>query len=367
MSRVGTLLVLAGLAAGFSPAAGRAAAADRYADPSSWLCRPGRSDACSAPLTSTVVAPASGELTKRTYSPDPDAPIDCFYVYPTVSQEPTPNADMRAGTEEQRVARQQFARFGAKCRTFAPIYRQTTVAALRGAVPGADPKLAYDDVLAAWRRYLAQDNQGRGVVLVGHSQGSFLLARLIAQEIDGKPVQMRLVSAIIPGADIQVPIGRNVGGAFQHIPLCKSAAQAGCIIAYSSYLASDPPGAGAFFGKAGGPGSVDACVNPAALLGADSLDAELPTTGQVAERLGTAFVQDPGLIAADCVTSGDRTFLAISIKQTGVGSQTLTRALGALDARAPGWGLHAIDVNLALGDLVEIVGRQGQAWMAQKR
>jgi len=42
----------------------------------------------------------------------------------------------------------------------------------------------YDDVRDAWHHYLEHDNQGRGVVLVGHSQGSFILAELIRQEID---------------------------------------------------------------------------------------------------------------------------------------------------------------------------------------
>ncbi len=349
------------------PAPGRAATPVDYSNPSSWLCRPGRADACSAPLTSTVVSPTGGGLSKRTYAPDPDAAIDCFYVYPTVSHEPTANADIAAGPEEQRVATAQFARFAAKCRTFAPLYRQTTVAAMRGQAQGADPDLAYGDVRAAWRQYLASDNRGRGVVLIGHSQGAHLLVRLIAEEIDGHAAQRRLVSAILPGADIQVPVGQDLGGSFRRIPLCRKADQTGCVIAYSSYLAADPPGPDAPFGRSRGPGSADACVNPGALVADGGLDPELPTTGEVAKMLATTLVENPGLISAACTTAGDRNFLAISIKPDGVGSSALSRALNALDSRAPGWGLHAIDINLTLGDLVEIVGRQGRAWAAAAR
>ena len=354
------------MAAMLSPAAGRAQTAVDYSAPASWLCLPGRSDACSAPLTSTVVAPAGGVLSKRTYAPDPSAPIDCFYVYPTVSREQAPNADMTPGPEEQRVVTAQFARFGASCRTFAPLYRQTTVAAMGGGVAGADRALAYGDVLAAWRSYLARDNHGRGVVLVGHSQGASLLARLIAEEIDGRPVQRQLVSAIILGTGVQVPVGQDVGGSFKHVPLCRRADQAGCVIAYSTYLAADPPGPDAYFGKAEGPGLAYACVNPGALTDDGGLDAELPTTGEVARVLGTTLVENPGLISAACTTAGDRTYLAVGVKATGVGAPALTRALTALDSRAPRWGLHAIDVNLTLGDLVEIVGRQGRAWTAAR-
>ena len=359
------LLVL-GLIAGLGPAAAAAPAVD-YAQPSSWLCRPGQADVCAEPLTSTVVSSADGARTRRTYAPDPAAPIDCFYVYPTVSQQPAGNADMTASPEVRHTAAEQFARFSTACRPFAPIYRQTTVPAMRGEAQGADRELAYGDVLAAWRAYLAHDNHGRGVVLIGHSQGASHLQRLIAEEIDGKPAQQLLVSAILLGGNLQTAAGADVGGTFQHVGLCRSADQTGCVIAYSSYLAADPPGAEAYFGGATGPGLAPVCVNPAALLGEASLEAELPTRGEVARVLGTPLVENPGLISAACTSAGGRSFLAVSVKAEGAGAVVLARALTALDARAPGWGLHALDVDLALGDLVRIVERQGAAWTATHR
>ena len=359
-------LALLGLIAGLGPAAAAAPAVD-YAQPSSWLCRPGQADVCAEPLTSTVVSPVDGSRTQRTYAPDPAAPIDCFYIYPTVSQQAAGNADMTATPEVSRAAAQQFARFSTACRTFAPIYRQTTVPAMRGEAQGADRDLAYGDVLAAWRAYLAHDNHGRGVVLIGHSQGASHLQRLIAEEIDGKPAQQRLVSAILLGGNLQVAAGADTGGTFRRVPLCRSADQTGCVIAYSSYLAADPPGTGAYFGGAKGPGLAPVCVNPAALLGDASLEAELPTRGEVARVLGTPLVENPGLISAACTSADGRSFLAVSVKAEGTGALTLTRALTDLDARAPGWGLHALDVNLAVGDLVRIVERQGAAWSATHR
>ena len=352
------LAVLAGMA----PAAARAApAANDYADPAAWLCRPGRADACSGELTSTVVSPEGG-FSKLAYMANPRAPIDCFYVYPTVSREPTGNADMTAGPEELRAAQTQAARFGGVCRVYAPLYRQVTTAALQGEAK-ADPALAYQDVRDAWNSYLAHDNQGRGVVLIGHSQGSRILVRLIAQEIDGRPVQRRLVSGIVPGTEIGVPAGRGVGGVFAHVPLCAVADQTGCVIGYSTYLESGPPGAGSRFGGDPGKGLEDACVNPARLLGRPALQPELPTTGRVAAALGTTFVENPGVVLARCARTGDRSYLAISF---GPGAGILPTSLAALQARRPDWGLHAIDVNLALGDLVEIVARQSAAWEARR-
>jgi hypothetical protein len=292
---------------------------------------------------------------------DPNARIDCFYVYPTVSREPTANSDMALGPEEAQVAKTQFARFGAKCRLYAPLYRQITVAVLEGKAKGADFQMPYQDVLAAWNHYLAHDNQGRGFVLVGHSQGSNILRRLIAEQIDGKPVERRMVSAIIPGAEIAVPDGADVGGSFKHVPLCRKADEAGCVIGYSTYLAIAPPGPDARFGADPAPGQRDACVDPAALLGHDYLQPEFPAVGRLGDILGTTFIENPDLLKAKCSRTNGRDYLAVS---AGDGDMVVAR-LQELAARRPDWGLHVLDINIALGDLVELVGRQSAAWAAR--
>ena len=137
---------------------------------------------------------------------------------------------MTAGPEENGVVRAQFARFASQCRVFAPLYRQATLTALRAAHDRQrrSPSIArsrYNDVLDAWNHYLQHDNNGRGVVLIGHSQGSGVLTQLMRNEIDGKPVQSKLISALLLGTSLPVPKGKDVGGAFQHIPLCHSATQ----------------------------------------------------------------------------------------------------------------------------------------------
>ena len=110
-----------------------------YSDGQAWLCRPGRTDACAIDHTTTVIA-ADGKLSREAWTADPGAPIDCFYVYPTVSTDPGGNSDMNAGPEENGVVRVQFARFASQCRVFAPLYRQATLTQLRagGLVIGTD-------------------------------------------------------------------------------------------------------------------------------------------------------------------------------------------------------------------------------------
>jgi hypothetical protein len=252
-----------------APAPAAAAPVD-YTRPESWLCRPGRADdACTIDLTTTVVA-ADGTTTREAFTPHPSPPIDCFYVYPTVSFDPPPYSDLTAGNEERNVVRQQFARFRSQCRTFAPLYRQLTVGGLKAVISGTqaiDRGQNYDDVLAAWRHYVSQDSGGRPFVIIGHSQGAMILTRLIAEEIEGKPMQSRLVSAILLGTTIAVPKGRDVGGAFKSIPLCRQPGQTGCLIAFASFRSTVPPPANTLFGRVTAEGMEAACTNPAALAG----------------------------------------------------------------------------------------------------
>jgi hypothetical protein len=359
-----------------------------YAGADAWLCRPGRQDACAVDLTTTIVA-ADGTLTRETWTASPDAPIDCFYVYPTVSTDPTPASDMVADEAERNVIRQQFARFGSVCRLYAPMYRQVSLAGLRTmlATGGGGASLnrgtPYDDVRDAWHHYLEHDNQGRGVVLVGHSQGSFILAELIRQEIDGTPAQSRLVSAMLLGATMAVPSGKDVGGTFQQLPLCRMPAQTGCLVTYVSFRSTVPPPANSRFGRVTDAGMVAACTNPAALGGGSGvLHAYLSTDGNTiagttppapwvapARTVDTPWVSVPGLLAAQCASNEHAAFLEITVRgdpadprtddivgDLAVGGQVLTD-----------WGLHLVDANLGMGNLVEIVSQQARAWVDRSR
>ena len=107
------------------------------------------------------------------------------------------------------------------------MYRQVTLTALRDLMAGkasaADRKLAYLDVEAAWYNYLKRDNAGRGVVLIGHSQGAGILKQLVAGVIE-KDADMRrkMIAAYLIGTNVAVPPGGDVGGDFKRTKLCKS-------------------------------------------------------------------------------------------------------------------------------------------------
>jgi hypothetical protein len=295
---------------------------------------------------------------------------------------------MTADPAEINVVRQQAARFGSVCKVYAPLYRQVTLVGLRkmlapGATVSLDRNVGYDDVRDAWRYYLEHDNKGRGVVLISHSQGSFVLMRLVREEIEGKPVQGQLVSALILGAPMAVAKGKDVGGAFKTIPLCHSATQIGCVINYSAFRSTVPPPNNTLFGRVPDPAMEAACVNPAALGGGSGeLKAYLDASGKTItstvkpkpwvtpeQPIETPWVSVPGLLTAKCTTNEFANYLEITVHGDPADPRVddIIGDIGPATQPLANWGLHLIDVNLAMGNLVDIVGQQSKAYAAKKK
>ena len=207
MRLLAALSAIAALGVAMGPAAAPAAA------DVTWVCKPGQANnICLESLTTTVYEPGGGSRVGQAPIPA-NPPVDCFYVYPTVSNQVGPNATKAIDPEIEGIVRFQAARFSQQCRVFAPVYRQNTVPALLAQGRYTTPEsrqLAYADVVEAWRDYMKRYNGGRGVVLIGHSQGSFHLRRLLRTEIDPKPALRRqLVSAVLLGGNVLVKRGQR--------------------------------------------------------------------------------------------------------------------------------------------------------------
>ena len=229
-----------------------------------WLCKPGLDDNPCEPRLDIARYTPDGQLLGGDDPIPGKRRVDCFYVYPTVSGQQRTNATLARDPELRSIAHWQAARYSSTCRVFAPIYRQVTVAALMTAKPPAWRR-AYRDVRAAWRTYLKRHNKGRGVVLIGHSQGTFHLRDLLAKEIEEHRKQRRrIVSALLLG-------GNAATTEFDRFAPCTRPSQTRCIIAFSTFNQTPPPDA--LFGD-----DKDViCTNPAALGGGEAtVDAVLP-------------------------------------------------------------------------------------------
>lgn len=357
-----------------------------YGNPSLWLCRPGLADdKCRINLDATIIG-KDGKTAVETYKAATDPKIDCFFVYPTVSNDRTWASDWTVDNMEIDDIKLQFARFGSVCRQFAPVYRQTTLTALRIASGGPQPEGerlpqgvgGYNDVVDAWNWYMANENQGRGVILIGHSQGAGVLARLIASEIEGKPAEKQFVSAMLLGSTVLVQPGKDTGGTYKSIPLCRAEDQTGCVISYATFRNTLPPPDTARFAKGSG-GNQAACNNPANLAGGQgvpdsyflakgflngSAGPNQPAWATPAPTITTPFVKVPGLVSTRCVTKGDYHYLEMTVTPDPADARTDELAGEIMRATGPdlNWGLHLIDVDHSMGDLVRIAGKQAAAW-----
>jgi hypothetical protein len=231
---------------------------------------------------------------------------------------------------------------------------------------------AYADVLAAWRHYLAHYNNGRPFVLIGHSQGSIHLLKLLQEEIEGKPVAKKMLSAILLGWAVEVPEGKLVGGSLKSTPLCSRVGQTGCVITYMSFRASAPPPPASFLGRAAKPGMTAGCTNPAALRGGKAkLDSywfsmspvppgAQPVTWSSQGAPPTPFLRTEGLVTAECRHNGQAGYLAVT-ENADLKDARTDRIPGDVYIAGklnPGWGLHLVDMNVAQGDLIRLVEAQ---------
>jgi hypothetical protein len=362
-----------------------------YDDTGRWLCRPDTDDVCDGDLDITVVA-EDGTLTVEPFEPATDPAVDCFYVYPTISRDETRTSDWEASPDEEGYAAlNQAARLQTECRLFAPVYRQNTLTSLtanlgggNADVPESDdpPESSFADVLDAFRTYMATENEGRGVVLIGHSQGASMLNQLIREEIDpNDDVRELLVAAYLVGWSVAVPDGEVVGGDFQQVPVCTDPDQTGCVMSWVTYRDTAPPPAGAFFGKpragadAEAADGVAVCTNPADLSGEPTeLDPVFPVNRSASilsdldaqgggdgwlpgTEITTPYVRLPGLLTGRCTTSDGFHYLEVTVTP-GDGP----RADDIAGDLTPEWGLHLVDVNVVMGDLVSLVARQAAAY-----
>lgn len=359
-----------------------------YSGADNWLCHPGLAAAdnvCASNLDATrIFADGTTELERFHAAAEPE--VDCFYVYPTVSADAGGNADLNEGPEEIFTTVNQAARYSQFCRVFAPVYRQVTIAAIfSGAAP--DANLAYGDVLDSFKHYIANDNNGRGFILIGHSQGAGHLRRLVAETVETDDYLLpRMIAAHLIGSAVRTPQGADIGADFQQVPVCRSDDQTGCVVNYATYRDSDPflaAGQARFGTPRDGQSAI--CANPAALAGGSAvLTGYFPTAGNPrldaviikrangpyadpasAPPLSTPFYTMPDFIQATC-----------TVNENGVSYLEATALADPADPRADdfngeffggdGWGLHLVDMTIAMGDLVALGANQAQSWLQDR-
>lgn len=201
--------------------AARTPDAPDYDDPAAWTALAERADEADvAPVGRSAVDPS-------------ETAADVFYIHPTsyLGSEwngpvGDPTLDAATDTLSTRI---QASAFNGCCAVYGPRYRQAVGHSFFApdANGAAAIDVAYSDVKRAFEHFLAKYSNGRPFILAGHSQGSVLGARLLAEEIAGTELEKRLVAAYLIGGPISDahPVG---------IPTCASASDTRCLVAWNA-------------------------------------------------------------------------------------------------------------------------------------
>ncbi|UAB79494.1 DUF3089 domain-containing protein [Erythrobacter sp. SCSIO 43205] len=297
-----------------------------YQDPAMWYSRPGigvndparwqpalaevsAGEGSEKATTSRPVDPQSEELGVSGEVPD----FAVFFVHPT-SYRGTDNWNAPIGDQEAEDIARIYIRgmaspFNAAQEIWAPRYRQATLGAFLTTAPEAEKALdaAYADVLEAFRFFLDSVDEETPIVLVGHSQGSLHLLRLLREEVKDSEYASRVVASYAIGWPISVEHDLPALG----VPACATPSQTGCILSWSSYAEPADPSAvidtyaasTGFDGQLRGDSQI-LCTNP--LTGKFGGEAEAQA------NLGTLVPDDtmangelvPGAVPARCVDNG---------------------------------------------------------------
>ncbi|MGB3721797.1 MAG: DUF3089 domain-containing protein [Pacificimonas sp.] len=321
-----------------------------YDRPDAWVARPG-------------IPADEVNWTPDGYRPAPETAISVFYVHPTTYLKsdrwnaPAEPDDEGALYRRELFTRSQASVFNGVADIWAPKYRQAAFGAfLSYGEPDAAKAfaLAYIDIENAFEAFLAGIPEDRPIILAGHSQGSLHLVSLLAQRIAGTPVQQRIVAAYLPGWPISMSSDLPDLG----LPVCESADQANCILAWQSF--SEPADTGLIFeafdstnGLNGGPRTDTplVCTNPqnggaAKLAGPEeNIGALIPD-----ESLEDAELE-PGLVTAECVGRG---YLSLGDNALSMGEYVL-----------PGNNYHVYDYALFWANLRADAERRTGAYLAR--
>lgn len=196
-----------------------------YSRADAWAALPGRAD--SADTVPDGCGLKDGQA---------NAPVDVFFIHPTTYYRSySGNADatdrrLNEFTDDQCM-RKQASAFNGAGRVFAPRYRQAALHNFFKRDASKSRKafdVAYSDVKRAFTYYLENYNEGRPVIIAGHSQGSMHGARLLRDFYDGTGRQSGLVAAYLIGYHIP-------GDYFSFLPVCDSPAQTGCVVSFNTY------------------------------------------------------------------------------------------------------------------------------------
>ena len=166
-------------------------------------------------------------------------PVDVFFIYPTMhsnKNDTSWNADIFDQNTRNYVLnstiKYQSSAWYATGNLYVPFYRQAHLRVFRQSFWENGGKqayeMAYQDVKAAFKLFLEEFNDGKPIIIAGHSQGAGHAKRLLQDFFDNKPLQKKLVAAYLIGTKIK-------SEDFDNIKLMQEANETGGFVSWNTF------------------------------------------------------------------------------------------------------------------------------------
>lgn len=324
-------------------------AGNAYEDPMMWISRPGMG--------------ASDPAQWRPATLPKDAAISqaaVFFIHPTSylsrSSWNAPLTDREAQSGAELFVRGLASPFNRSVDIWAPRYRQAAVGAFltEGDNRTRAIDLAYGDVAKAFDYFVASIGKDQPIVLVGHSQGSLHLKRLMAEKIANTPLAGRVIAAYVAGWPVSKTRDLPAMGA----PACATANQPGCVLSWQSY--AQPADASSLFdGYAKG-----VTLDGKPLDRADALCTN-PITGTIGGE-APASANTGTLVPNDDFTNGELVAGAVPARCAENSLLLIGDPPQMGSAVLPGNNYHVYDIPLFWMNLRQDFARREAAWLAAR-
>ena len=285
-----------------------------------------------------------------------------FFIHPTsyLAREhwngPVSDTDTRHRTA--LFVRGMASAFNGEAAVFVPYYRQAAFGSFLVNRPETlkARAIAYGDVRAAFRAFVAAVPADAPIVLAGHSQGALHLMHLLQNDVKGTPLAARVVAAYMIGWPVSPAHDLPETG----LPPCTAPDQTGCALSWLSF--ADPPDARLMLdtyrvepgldGKPKGDEPI-LCTNP--LNG-----------GAAPNAPGTANIGT--MVPSVDLTTGKLTKLGVPARcDAGTGLLLIGEGPDLGPFVLPGNNYHVYDVPLFWANVRADVARRSQAWLARQK
>lgn len=164
--------------------------------------------------------------------------VDVFFLHPTTFTDKKRKYESNANEKDSVINDKtdkssilyQASVFNQIGRIYAPRYRQAHIN--RYYMYGDDQKnafnFAYLDIVDAFDHYLKNYNQGRPIIIAGHSQGTTHAIRLIKEYVDNHTIQNKIILYYLIG----MPVKKNE---FSNVCPCTKKNELGCFYSWRTY------------------------------------------------------------------------------------------------------------------------------------